>query len=88
MEPPRVWRANSARSIVRASFRTLGEEESADFLLSAISEPIMQQVPLDDAGAPVNLETVGENGRKRSPADGTKTTAKACKRLDEVGSRR
>src|SRR4051794_21810518 len=34
---------------------TLGEEESADFLLSAISEPIIQQATLEDAGTPVNL---------------------------------
>lgn len=67
---------------------TLGEEQSADFLLSAISEPIIQQASLDDAGAPVNLETVGDNGRKKSAATGTKTTAKAGKRVEEVGSRR
>jgi Mn-containing catalase len=58
---------------------TLGEEESADFLLSAISEPLIQQASLDDAGATVNLETVGENGHKRSVADGKKATAKAGK---------
>jgi Mn-containing catalase len=45
---------------------TLGEEEAADFLLGAISEPIIQQASLDDAGANVNLETVGENGHARS----------------------
>jgi Mn-containing catalase len=67
---------------------TLGEEESADCLLSAISEPIIQQVSIDDAGASVNLETVGENGHKRSSANGSKTTAKARKNGEEVGARR
>jgi Mn-containing catalase len=67
---------------------TLGEEESADFLLTAIADPIMQQVSLDDAGAPVNLETVGENGRKKPIANGTKTTAKAGKMVEKAGSRR
>jgi Mn-containing catalase len=36
--------------------RTLGEEESTDFLLTAIADPIVQQLSLDDAGADVNLE--------------------------------
>ena len=39
--------------------QTLGEEESADFLLTAIADPILQQVSLDDMGADVDLETVG-----------------------------
>ena len=43
---------------------TLGEEESADFLLTAIADPLIQQVSIDDAGANVNLE----NGDKRAPA--------------------
>jgi len=67
---------------------TLGEEESADFLLSAISEPIIQQVSLDDADALVNLETVGENGRKKSPANGSKTAAKPRKSAEEAAARR
>src|ERR1700734_4257186 len=37
---------------------TLGEEESADFLLCSIGKPLMQQAALDDMGAEVNLETV------------------------------
>jgi ferritin-like metal-binding protein YciE len=36
--------------------RTLGEEESADYLLSAIAKPIIQQATLEDMGADVNLE--------------------------------
>jgi len=67
---------------------TLGEEESADFLLSAISEPILQQASLDDAGATVDLEKVGENGHGRSGANGKKTTAKAARSGEEVGARR
>ena len=39
---------------------TLGEEEGADFVLTAISDPLLQQAMLDDGGAPVNLETVGK----------------------------
>jgi Mn-containing catalase len=41
---------------------TLGEEESTDFLLTAIAEPLLQQLSLDDMGAEVNLETVGVGG--------------------------
>jgi len=41
---------------------TLGEEESADHLLTAIAQPILQQARLDDIGADVNLETVPSNG--------------------------
>ncbi len=39
---------------------TLGEEESADFLLTTIAKPLLQQATLDDLGAHVNLD--------RSPA--------------------
>lgn len=67
---------------------TLGEEESADFLLSLISEPILQQVALDDAGGNVNLESVGDAGRGRSAPAGKKASGKAGKSVDEVGARR
>ena len=67
---------------------TLGEEEAADFLLSAISEPIIQQVALDDGDAPVNLETVGENGRKKPAPNGQRTSAKTNKKAAEAGARR
>ena len=67
---------------------TLGEEEAADFLLSAISEPILQQASLDDAGVSVNLETVGENGNKKSAANGKRGTAKATRGVAETASRR
>jgi Mn-containing catalase len=44
--------------------QTLGEEESADFLLTAISDPLIQEVSLADHGGGVNLE----NDEKRPPA--------------------
>ena len=52
---------------------TLGEEETTDFLLTAISDPLIQQASLDDLGANVNLESV--NGRERE-----KTTASRRKK--------
>jgi len=57
---------------------TLGEEEAADFLLTAISAPIIQQVSLDDANADVNLESVSgdaDNQDKTSTARRNKKTA-------------
>jgi Mn-containing catalase len=48
---------------------TLGEEESADFLLTMISDPLIQQASLDDAGAAVNLE----NAEGRAPARAKKS---------------
>jgi Mn-containing catalase len=65
---------------------TLGEEEAADFLLTAISDPLMQQASLEDAGGTVNLETVGgESAQKRSSGKKTTRTGKAT---EEVGARR
>ncbi|HEX3746248.1 MAG TPA: ferritin-like domain-containing protein [Bryobacteraceae bacterium] len=49
---------------------TLGEEESADFLLTAISDPLLQQGAIEDGGASINLETV----QKQVPARATKKT--------------
>jgi Mn-containing catalase len=49
--------------------QTLGEEESADFLLTAISEPLIQQASIEDAGGTVNLESV----EKQPPARRRKT---------------
>jgi len=47
---------------------TLGDEQSADFLLTAISDPMLQEMALNDNGAHVNLETVnGEAGEKTAP---------------------
>jgi Mn-containing catalase len=36
--------------------KTLGEEEGADYMLSAIAKPLVQQATLDDLGAQVNLD--------------------------------
>ncbi|HLK66241.1 MAG TPA: DUF892 family protein [Bryobacteraceae bacterium] len=49
--------------------QTLGEEQSADFLLTAISDPLIQQVSIEDAGGSVNLEPAD----KRPPARRRKT---------------
>jgi len=51
-------------SSARLLSHTLGEEESTDFLLTAISDPLIQQISLEDAGADVNLENV----EKRPPS--------------------
>ena len=45
--------------------QTLGEEESADFLLSAISKPLLQQARLDDLGADVNLGNTPQTKESR-----------------------
>jgi Mn-containing catalase len=49
--------------------QTLGEEESADFLLTAISDPLIQRVSIEDAGDAVHLE----NTEKRPAARRRKT---------------
>jgi Mn-containing catalase len=36
---------------------TLGEEESADFLLTQVAKPLLQQATLNETGAEVNLES-------------------------------
>jgi Mn-containing catalase len=50
--------------------QTLGEEESADYLLTVISQPIIQQATLDDMGGQVNLEytpaPAGETTKRRA----------------------
>jgi Mn-containing catalase len=40
---------------------TLGDEESADFVLTLISKPMLQQATLEDIGADVNLDTTPVN---------------------------
>jgi Mn-containing catalase len=57
---------------------TLGEEESADYLLTAISEPILQQLTLTDAGAKTNLDHV-PTGKGASTQRETKTETKVRK---------
>lgn len=76
----------TARSLARQLGRTdcarllthtLGEEESTDFLLTAIADPLVQQATLDDLGADVNLDSVpSANGQKRSAAPGKKKMPK------------
>jgi Mn-containing catalase len=50
---------------------TLGEEESADFLLTAIADPLLQQATLNDGDAGVNLETVGKQPLRKKTATRT-----------------
>src|SRR5579862_489959 len=45
---------------------TLGEEESADFLLTAISDHLLQQAAIEDGGRHINLETVEKQGPARA----------------------
>jgi Mn-containing catalase len=51
---------------------TLGDEESADYLLTSIAKPLLQQATLDDMGGDVDLEgtpkTGQENRRKKTVA--------------------
>ena len=52
---------------------TLGEEESADYLLTAIAKPLLQQAALDDMGGSVNLGgTPQEELEMASPGRGGK----------------
>jgi Mn-containing catalase len=60
------------REAARLLSHTLGEEESADFLLTAISDPLLQQAALDDSGAGVNLDSVpGQTERSSTKGRGT-----------------
>jgi Mn-containing catalase len=66
-----------AMDCARLLTHTLGEEESTDFLLTAIADPLIQQASLEDAGADVNLDSVpSEAGQKASPARNRKRPAK------------
>jgi Mn-containing catalase len=47
---------------------SLGEEEGADFLLTAIADPLVQQAALDETGAEVDLDTVPSGGETKRPA--------------------
>jgi Mn-containing catalase len=55
---------------------TLGEEESADHLLTALADPLLQQASLDDIGAEVNLDTVGGDAVEKPTASKKKKPAK------------
>ena len=56
---------------------TLGEEEAADFLLTGISQPIMQQMSLDDMNGNVDLETVGVGPNQKSAPTNKKAGRKS-----------
>jgi Mn-containing catalase len=58
------------RDCVRLLSQTLGEEESADFLLTSIADPLVQQLALDDMGADVNLD----KGERKAPARARKSS--------------
>ena len=45
---------------------TLGEEESADFLLTAISDPLTQQAAIEDGGGNINLKNAEKRGATRA----------------------
>jgi Mn-containing catalase len=63
---------------------TLGEEESADFLLTAIADPLVQQASLDDEGTDVNLENDDKRvGVRKKRAQKTEKEAPV-----ETGNRR
>ena len=71
---------NLARQIgeidaARLLTHTLGEEESSDFLLTAIADPLIQQAAIEDGGDDINLE----NTEKRGPARATKKAEKPAK---------
>ena len=62
---------NLARQIgevdaARLLSQTLGEEESSDFLLTAIADPLIQQAAIEDGGANVNLEKVERRAPERA----------------------
>ena len=44
-----------AIEVAALAAQTLGEEESADYLLTSIAKPLLQQAALDDMGGAVNL---------------------------------
>jgi len=53
---------------------TLGDEESADFLLTSLAKPLLQQARLEDMGGQVNLEST-PNGESAPRNGGRKTKA-------------
>ena len=60
------------------------EEESADFLLTAISDPLMQQASLDDGGGNINLESDEKRPlARRRKTDGVAGPGAAKKREGE-----
>jgi Mn-containing catalase len=58
---------------------TLGEEESSDFLLTAIADPLIQQAAIEDGGNNITLENVEKRGPTRA--------AKKVDKPEKVASR-
>jgi Mn-containing catalase len=58
---------------------TLGEEESSDFLLTAIADPLIQQAAIEDGGNNINLENIEKRGPVRA--------AKKADKPEKVASR-
>ncbi len=59
--------------------RTLGEEESTDFLLTEIAKPLLQQAALDEMGGDVNLEATPqgtESKRKKVSRSGSSSQSR------------
>lgn len=54
------------QSVADLLSHTLGEEESADYLLGAISKPLIQQATIEDLGANVNLESTPASSQSQS----------------------
>jgi Mn-containing catalase len=54
---------------------TLGDEESADFLLTSIAKPLVQQATLEDMGAEVDLEGTPASRREAATETKRKKTA-------------
>jgi|SRR5581483_4978936 len=64
--------------VERLLSHTLGEEESADFLLTEIAKPLIQQVTIEDLGGEVNLETTpaSNGGAEHKSASKTRKSSK------------
>ena len=68
--------------VARLLSHTLGEEESADFLLTAIADPLLQQATLDDMNGDVDLQSVGSRpaAKKKDPAQDVRMKQTAANR--------
>lgn len=62
--------------IAKLLSRTLGEEESADFMLSAVGDPLLQQASLDEMSAHTNLQNTG-NAATQQTKRGVRKSAHA-----------
>ena len=51
---------------------TLGEEESADFLLTEVAKPLIQQATLEDLGGKVNLDSTPAGNGDEHPSTAKK----------------